>query len=295
MRVRAALFVVVTACGARTTLGDGSQPIADAHVDDVLVDAPTKDVAIDVPIVDVGPPAVCGNGVVESGEQCDLGKDNGDKPAFLVTQPTGTHIETNMLFEKKSALSFYDYFSASSHTGFEVAQESRLYLYADANTGRLSLILTHGIDAGQGQTQPSAAVNMTIAGLPNGWNIDLSDDQGELTKSNATTAKGKWGFQNNSDGGVIGGLPFPGTWKITVDANFIKGVTAWAWVRSDLTRVPLTMGDTVTIQAFDESSFCRTNCTIPKCGDGILDGGEVCDDGNTNDGDGCAADCKHFD
>jgi len=285
--------VVVTACGARTTLGDGSQPIADAHVD-VSLDAP-KDVVIDVPIVDVGPPAVCGNGVVESGEQCDLGKDNGDKPAFLVTQPTGTHIETNMLFEKKSALSFYDYFSASSHTGFEVAQESRLYLYADANTGRLSLILTHGIDAGQGQTQPSAAVNMTIAGLPNGWNIDLSDDQGELTKSNATTAKGKWGFQNNSDGGVIGGLPFPGTWTITVDATFVKGVTAWAWVRSDLTRVPLTMGDTVTIQAFDESSFCRTNCTIPKCGDGILDGGEVCDDGNTNDGDGCAADCKHFD
>jgi len=293
MRVRAALFVVVTACGARTTLGDGSQPIADAHVD-VSLDA-SKDVVIDVPIVDVGPPAVCGNGVVESGEQCDLGKDNGDKPAFLVTQPTGTHIETNMLFEKKSALSFYDYFSASSHTGFEVAQESRLYLYADANTGRLSLILTHGIDAGQGQTQPSAAVNMTIAGLPNGWNIDLSDDQGELTKSNATTAKGKWGFQNNSDGGVIGGLPFPGTWTITVDATFVKGVTAWAWVRSDLTRVPLTMGDTVTIQAFDESSFCRTNCTIPKCGDGILDGGEVCDDGNTNDGDGCAADCKHFD
>ena len=293
---RALLFALATACGARTTLDDGVQTIADAHVD-APADA-SKDVGGDAMpdvSIDVGPPAVCGNGVVELGEACDLGKDNGDKPAFLVTQPSGTHIETNMLFQKKSAIAFYDYFSASSHTGFEVAQESRLYLYADATTGRLSLILTHGIDAGQGQTQPSAQVTMSIAGLPLGWSVDLSDDSGELVKSGTTTAAGKWGFQNNSDGGVLGGLPFPGTWTITVDASFIKGVTAWAWVRSDLTRVPLTMGDTVTIQAFDESSFCRTNCTIPKCGDGILDGGEVCDDGNTSDGDGCAGDCKHFD
>jgi cysteine-rich repeat protein len=31
---------------------------------------------------------------------------------------------------------------------------------------------------------------------------------------------------------------------------------------------------------------------VPACGDGILDGGEVCDDGNTVGGDGCAADCS---
>jgi cysteine-rich repeat protein len=136
---------------------------------------------------------------------------------------------------------------------------------------------------------------MSIAGLPGGWAVDVSDDPGEFVKTGPATAQGKWTFQNNSDGGVIGGLPFPGTWTITVDATFVKGITAWAWVRSDLTRVPLTMGNIVTIQAFDESSFCRTNCTIPKCGDGILDGGEVCDDGNTIDGDGCAGDCKHFD
>ena len=32
------------------------------------------------------------------------------------------------------------------------------------------------------------------------------------------------------------------------------------------------MTEPVTIQAFDESSGCRANCTIPRCGDGILDG-----------------------
>jgi len=292
MRRAAFVFALGCACGARTSLGTSECTDCDASTPD----APHDAITIDAPDADVGPPAICGNGVVESGEECDLGKDNGDKPAFLVTQTTGTHIETNMLFQKKSATAFYDYFSASSHTGFEEVSESRLYLYADATTGRLSLVLTHGIDQGtSGQSQPSAAVNMSIAGIPGGWSVDVSDDPGEFVKTGPGTAQGKWTFQNNSDGGVIGGLPFPGTWTITVDATFVKGISAWAWVRHDLTRVPLTMGNIVTIQAFDESSFCRTNCTIPKCGDGILDGGEVCDDGNTNDGDGCAGDCKHFD
>jgi cysteine-rich repeat protein len=30
---------------------------------------------------------------------------------------------------------------------------------------------------------------------------------------------------------------------------------------------------------------------VPECGDGMLDPGEVCDDGNTSSGDGCSADC----
>ena len=39
---------------------------------------------------------------------------------------------------------------------------------------------------------------------------------------------------------------------------------------------------------------CRTNCTKPRCGDGVVDTsfGEQCDDGNAKSGDGCAADCN---
>ena len=36
---------------------------------------------------------------------------------------------------------------------------------------------------------------------------------------------------------------------------------------------------------------CRNDCTLPYCGDEILDEGEECDDGNNIDGDGCSADC----
>ncbi|HUS29371.1 MAG TPA: DUF4215 domain-containing protein [Kofleriaceae bacterium] len=36
---------------------------------------------------------------------------------------------------------------------------------------------------------------------------------------------------------------------------------------------------------------CRTNCKTGRCGDGVVDPGEWCDDGNTAPGDGCRADC----
>jgi cysteine-rich repeat protein len=35
---------------------------------------------------------------------------------------------------------------------------------------------------------------------------------------------------------------------------------------------------------------CRNDCTLPACGDGIVDQGEACDDGNTNNSDSCRND-----
>jgi CSLREA domain-containing protein len=42
-----------------------------------------------------------------------------------------------------------------------------------------------------------------------------------------------------------------------------------------------------------EPDACRTDCTLPICGDGVVDtgAGETCDDGNTVDGDGCSSSC----
>ena len=41
---------------------------------------------------------------------------------------------------------------------------------------------------------------------------------------------------------------------------------------------------------------CDADCTAPACGDGFLNPvlGEVCDDGNTSNGDGCSSDCRRF-
>ncbi|MDF1564174.1 MAG: DUF4215 domain-containing protein [Deltaproteobacteria bacterium] len=55
-------------------------------------------------------------------------------------------------------------------------------------------------------------------------------------------------------------------------------------------------GTTQTNEACDdsgESATCNADCTAHACGDGVYNvtAGEVCDDGNTVDGDYCAADC----
>ena len=291
-----ALALVGAACGRTEldppnhrdgpeTCGNGVVDPAEGCDDGNLIDDDFCDNACHLP--------VCGDGKRAGAEQCDLGAANGDQPAFLVTQPSGTHIATNPVVHDESAAMFYDYFSASSHTGLEMVGESRIYVYVDATTGRLSLIVTHGIDDNTGAIQPDAMVDMSITGLPPGFTINLADDNStEFFASGPDRATGMWIFGRNSDGGVLGGLPFPGVWTITVEAQFLEGITNWAWVRDDGARVPLDMTQPVTIQAFDESSGCRANCTIPRCGDGILDGGEICDDGNTRDGDACAGDCK---
>ncbi len=242
---------------------------------------------------------VCGDGVRAGQEQCDLGAANGDTPAFRITQPGGTRIGTDALVRRGTVQSFYNYSSASSHTGLEVVSESRIYLYANSLTGRLSLVTTHGIDflGGGSPRQPSSTVQFDIEGLPPGVGVDVADDtpsEFSLGPSGSGTAFGRWVFDANSDGGALGPLPFPGRWRITVTPRFMTGISTWGWVRDDAMRIPLIMTQPITIEALDTAAACRLDCTVPRCGDGRFDAGEVCDDGNTVDGDGCSADCRRL-
>jgi cysteine-rich repeat protein len=242
-------------------------------------------------------PPVCGDGRRAGAEACDLGTLNGDTPAFRITQPSGTRIGTDAIVRAQTIAQFYDYRSASSHTGLEVVNESRIYLFADSATGRLSLVLTHGIDFdGTGVRQPSADVEMDITGLPAGTGLDVIDDPPSEIVLGPTpgTASGRWTYNLNSDGAALGPLPFPGRWRITVTPRFRSGVTTWGWVKQDLMRIPLRLTEPITIEALDSASVCRTDCSVPRCGDGRFDAGEVCDDGNTVGGDGCSADCRRL-
>lgn len=242
-------------------------------------------------------PPRCGDGRRAGAEACDLGAANGDTPAFRITQPSGTNIGTDAIVRPRTVQQFYDYRSASSHTGLEVVNESRIYLFADANTGRLSLVLTHGIDFdGTNVSQPQSTVEMDLVGLPPGVGVDVVDDAPSEFFLGATpgTAFGRWSFNRNSDGGALGPLPFPGRWRITVTPRFQAGISTWGWVKDDGTRIALNRAQPITIEALDTAASCRADCTVPRCGDRRFDAGEVCDDGNTTDGDGCSADCRRL-
>ncbi|MGC9985937.1 MAG: hypothetical protein ABSF35_20220 [Polyangia bacterium] len=240
-----------------------------------------------------GGQAVCGNGVVEPGEQCDLGAANADRPAFVVTQD-------NLVFavapyaEVASSTNFYDYVSASGHTGLEKLDTSLILLYLDRTATALSLIVEHGVDASTtSEQQPASRVQMLFSGLPVGSAVAVSDDPGELVMTSATTAAGKWSFKGNTDGGVLTGFPIPGSWEVLVSPAFLSGITSWTWIQGSSSVVNLDLTVPIDIKAYATPSLCRTDCTIPRCGDGILDGGEVCDDGINNGvaGDACSSDC----
>src|SRR5205823_6327312 len=59
------------------------------------------------------------------------------------------------------------------------------------------------------------------------------------------------------------------TWTLTADSS--KQLGGWTL-------------DDVCLVGFDKPAVC---------GDHVLDDGEQCDDGNTNDGDGCSAKCRN--
>lgn len=237
----------------------------------------------------------CGDGDVDTGEACDLGPGNQNRPAFQVETSFG-NIPVRPIDTNQTAQVFYNYSSASSHTGFEGVGQSRLMLQRNVLTGVTSLVMHHGIDQNtSGQFQPSTTVSFDIIGLPTSTFTSVVDDTiQEFNKSSGTTAFGLWQFQANSDGGALTGMPVPGTWAVTFSASFSSGITNWSFIDGTGGLVFLSPGQQgqATLRAFNTPSLCRTDCTIPKCGDFIMDGGEVCDDGNNVGGDGCSANCK---
>jgi cysteine-rich repeat protein len=238
---------------------------------------------------------ICGDGQVDPGEQCDLGAANADRPAIALIQ--GALFKSIRPLDKAStAVGFYNYGSASGHTGFEKLNTSRVFFHRNTASSVLSLFFLHGIDQdSSGQAQSAGHVLMDITGLPLGNFVPVADDTfSEFSATSATAVHGDWKFNLNSDGGVISGFPLPGTWIVTVAPTFLTGITGWDHIDGDAanTATAVQTGQPIILQAFDTPSACRKTCKIPACGDGVLDGGEVCDDGNTAGFDGCAADCK---
>lgn len=243
-------------------------------------------------------PVTCGDGVVQAPEECDEGAANQNIPNLaLLNASLGEElVPVVQIVSSGSPIGLYDYRSESAHTGFEGVFSSVLFVHQQAQTPTLDLFTVNGIDFDEtGLDSGDCGMTARYTGLPPGWFVSIADDfEAEFAAVGPDSVFGDWEWHHNSDGGVISGLPFPGNWRIQIDVSLQPCVTTWEFAHDDGETFDLATPVAV-LQAFDRPSLCRPDCTIPVCGDGYADGGEVCDDGNNDFGDGCAGDCSFVD
>ena len=210
-----------------------------------------------------GVAAVCGDGIVQAGEECDTGAELGSIcPAFRVSQ-RGVPQDVVPVARSRSAVAFYSYTSKSAHTGFEALGASRLFLYRDTEDDALSLFTLHGIDIdSSGIAQPTSDVVQRFTHLPEGTFVALTDDYDkEISMQSATSALGTWEFEQNTDGAIFSGIPAGREFAIQIASDFQVGVNEWAYVDGDGTMIPLQLTETTTIERRFEPCDCRPDCT----------------------------------
>lgn len=130
----------------------------------------------------------------------------------------------------KGPVAFYDYRSASAHTGFEQANTSIAFVYEYA--GQMSLFLIHHIEQnGRGE------ITQNITGLPTGWAHLVKDDQGngglnDTYTTGANSLLAEWAWSANTDGSALGlgaNADLVGE-VITVENQRISGIQSWLFL-----------------------------------------------------------------
>ena len=94
--------------------------------------------------------------------------------------------------------SWFDYTSASMHTGYETAYESHFFFFYNPLTGNIGMVTQHNIDAGG---TSDATCILYLDGLPSGCTLAMSDDAGEFSLS--AYPQGNWHWWDNTDGGAF--------------------------------------------------------------------------------------------
>lgn len=147
---------------------------------------------------------------------------------YEVTTPDGVVHPVIPYQDKKTAADHYLYNAsdASSHTGYEVSEQSRIYLYRKAGTlTPINLVINHDRpDDGSGGT-----VNFKYTpSLPTGskW---IAQDDGDSDSFSNTSCRWNWS-PCCTDGGAIE-LP-NGAHTFNVTSDFVSGINDWVWWES---------------------------------------------------------------
>ncbi|MCK5833138.1 hypothetical protein KAH81_05645 [bacterium] len=93
---------------------------------------------------------------------------------------------------------WFDYASASLHTGLEVPFESHTFFFYNPLTGNIGYVIQHNIDV---IGTADATCNFYLDSLPDSCTIAISDDPGEFRMTRYP--QGQWHWWYNTDGGAF--------------------------------------------------------------------------------------------
>jgi PKD repeat protein len=126
------------------------------------------------------------------------------------------------LTQPGSAVDFYRYANDQPNTGLEVANQAIVFLYRDANTRELSLIIILSKPGNVG----GGEATLRFDGLPPTAQIALRDDPADTYEFSPPTATMTWRWlPERADGVVISGLP--DEFEIVITPTFIRGIDGW--------------------------------------------------------------------
>ncbi len=298
-------------------------------------------------------PAVCGNGILESGEQCDDGNlingdgcdatcsseftlfsDDFDRAALgpdwvvdsgsfaisgnTLVQNSGSRFIDAQVRYLAATTASSDQFgkmqvvSPASHTfgfmfraGATPGEHYEVHLPKGSSSWRWErydpgFVERVGECPGSGQLSDGNWIGATVEGSGANSVVSVWRWNGDPDLGGPVDIDANWGPPDCTMSPAGTGY---------VDSGNHLGVRAYTgnstasgfadnWTGGDIIIAPLTCGNGLldTGEQCDDGNVidgdgCRGDCTVEACGDGILDVGEQCDDGNTISGDGCDAVC----
>jgi cysteine-rich repeat protein len=194
---------------------------------------------------------------------------------------------------------------ASAHCGSVSPVPQSITVTPASATNYLPADTTHGVSATLLDTNAAPMANYPLK-------IVVTGAAGPQTFTGTTDAGGSFAVTYTNTFGVTGSDTITASASFTVPIGLefklpakqgivlagppqtgtVTGTAAKNWV-------PARCGDGVVNQAGEEcddgnqvnGDGCDNNCTVTRCGNGIVDPGEQCDDGNLIDGDGCDHNC----
>lgn len=231
---------------------------------------------VDLRVVDA---LICGNGIVQSGEQCDDGNTANGDGCSATCQNESASID---IIKSSSPVS-----GSQVNRGGDIS-----YLLMVQNTGQQTLndvVLTDVLDD---KLELLGVTGQTTGGGGSGSSV--TTNMGALTPGQTKTVtirvrvKGDAALEVIDNQASVTGRPTIGS-TVTETSNIVSHTIV-------LPDPVCGNGTTEANEQCDDGNTvsgdgCSSVCTIEVCGNGVTDSGEQCDDGNTASGDGCSNVC----